>query len=101
MNLGTVMLARIYISDRHRKDLGDLDSLGESLDDIGQIQTIAVKEIHSEDTHLFEDGFEYELLAGGRRLFAMKNKFGPGHLVNVTIFPEDLTKTEKLAIKLC
>ena len=68
MRVGNTLVNRIYVPERARKNLGDLDSLGESIDEIGQIQTIAVKELHPEDTHLFEQGFEYELLAGGRRL---------------------------------
>lgn len=100
MNLAQTKLNKIHIPPRFRENMGDLDSLGESIEEIGQIQTIAVREFDLADRNRRELGIEYELLAGGRRLLAMKKKFGDEHIVNVTVFPHDLSEAEKLAIEL-
>ena len=101
MKLAKTTLNKIYIPIRHREILGDLEQLGESIDEVGQIQTIAVRELGEEDEEALEHGYQYELLAGGRRLIAMKKRFLVSREIDVTIFPENLTALEKLTIELC
>lgn len=52
-------LADIKVGKRHRRDLGDIDQLAESIEDIGLLNPITVN----------EDGL---LMAGARRLAACK-----------------------------
>jgi ParB family chromosome partitioning protein len=52
-------IAEIIVGDRHRKDLGDIEGLAASIEDIGLLHPIIVD----------QDG---QLLAGGRRLVACK-----------------------------
>jgi ParB-like chromosome segregation protein Spo0J len=54
-----VIVADVRVVDRHRSDLGDLDSLAESMRDIGQLQPILVTP-------------ELRLIAGERRLAAAR-----------------------------
>jgi ParB family transcriptional regulator, chromosome partitioning protein len=53
-------IADIRVGERHRRDLGDIGGLAESIADIGLLQPIVVN----------EDGL---LLAGARRLAACKH----------------------------
>jgi ParB family chromosome partitioning protein len=54
-----IALANVRVADRHRTDLGDLDSLAESMRDLGQLQPILVTP-------------ELRLIAGERRLAAAR-----------------------------
>lgn len=56
----TVAIAEISVIDRHRTNLGDLDSLAKSMKELGQLQPIVVTT-------------ELRLVAGGRRLEAAKS----------------------------
>jgi ParB family transcriptional regulator, chromosome partitioning protein len=56
----TIPIADVRIVGRHREDLGDLDSLAESLAELGQLQPIVVTS-------------ELRLIAGGRRLAAAQS----------------------------
>jgi ParB family chromosome partitioning protein len=55
----TIPISRIKVGERHRRDLGDIESLAASIADIGLLHPITVD----------EDG---RLLAGARRLAACK-----------------------------
>jgi ParB family chromosome partitioning protein len=55
----TVPIDRIIIGERHRKDMGDIDGLAQSIADIGLINPITIDENRL-------------LLAGARRLAACK-----------------------------
>ena len=55
----TLPLDGIRVGKRHRRDMGDIDALAESIEDIGLLHPIIVD----------EDG---RLLAGARRLAAYK-----------------------------
>jgi ParB family chromosome partitioning protein len=56
----TLPLDQIRVGKRHRKDLGDISALAESIEDIGLLHPITVD----------QDG---RLLAGARRLAAYKH----------------------------
>jgi ParB family transcriptional regulator, chromosome partitioning protein len=58
-NDGTRKVSSIVVGERHRRDLGDIDSLAASIQDIGLLHPITID----------EDG---RLLAGARRLAACK-----------------------------
>lgn len=66
-----VPIDSIYVGERARKDLGDLEEIEESAKDvkIGQIQSIAVEPISGD---LTKTGKQYSLIAGARRLAAFK-----------------------------
>jgi hypothetical protein len=55
-----IPIAEVRVKDRHRSDLGDLESLAASLRELGQLQPIVV-------------GSDLQLIAGGRRLAAAKS----------------------------
>lgn len=55
-----VAIAEISVIDRHRTNLGDLDSLAKSMKELGQLQPVVVTT-------------ELRLVAGGRRLEAAKS----------------------------
>jgi ParB family chromosome partitioning protein len=55
----TFSLDRIRVGERHRRDMGDIDSLAASIEDLGLLHPITVD----------QDG---RLLAGARRLAAFK-----------------------------
>jgi Domain of unknown function (DUF4326)/ParB/Sulfiredoxin domain len=55
-----IPIADVVVKDRHRSDLGDLESLAASLRELGQLQPIVVSAT-------------YRLIAGGRRLAAAKS----------------------------
>lgn len=62
MKLGMLKIEDIVVEERARKDMGDIDELAFSIKKSGLIQPLAVRE---------ENG-KYFLLAGGRRLEAIK-----------------------------
>ena len=69
----TIAIERVTIGERHRRDLGDLDSLAQSMADLGILQPIAI----------LTDG---TLVGGARRLAAAKlNGWThiPVHVVNI------------------
>jgi ParB family transcriptional regulator, chromosome partitioning protein len=59
MSGGTRPIAEIRIGERHRRDMGDIEALAASIEDIGLLNPITLN----------EHGF---LLAGARRLAACK-----------------------------
>ena len=67
-NLDEIPIEYIQIGERYREDLGDLTELKESLSTKGQIQTIAVERVLTQEGEFLE----YALLGGGRRIAAMK-----------------------------
>lgn len=58
--MALISIADIQVADRYRKDLGDLDSLADSMREIGQLQPIVVTS-------------DLRLVAGGRRLAAAQS----------------------------
>ena len=82
----------IEVKDRYREDMGDMTGLVSSIKEDGLIQPIAVKELKvGEET-------KYRLLAGGRRLEAMK-VLGMTE-IPARIFPIDLGELSELSIEL-
>ena len=62
-----IPLDEILIEDRLREDMGNIESLVKSIEEKGLIQSLAVVELSTPD-----DGYNYRLLAGGRRHAACK-----------------------------
>lgn len=62
MRVEKIKVSEISVGDRVRKDLGDIESLSESIDRLGLLNPITVK----------KDDTEFELLAGHRRLAAVE-----------------------------
>lgn len=54
-----ISIASIIVENRFRKDMGDIDGLAKSIDELGQIQPIIINR-------------DRRLIAGGRRLAAMR-----------------------------
>jgi ParB/RepB/Spo0J family partition protein len=92
INVGEVAMipfASIQVSDRARKEMGDLDSIEKSMQERGLISPLAVKR---------DDNENYRLLAGERRyLILEKNK---AEIVPVRIFPDDISEFEMKSIEL-
>jgi ParB family chromosome partitioning protein len=63
---------RVVIGDRHRKDMGDLDALAQSIREVGLLQPIVVKELKGGPGAAEND--RYLLIAGERRLRAVRDK---------------------------
>ena len=84
-----VCIDKIQVSDRARKELGDLEGLEQSLRKSGLAQPLSVMEL--------EDG-TYRLLAGERRLTVLR-KNGVEQ-VPVRIYPSSLTELEQKSIEL-
>jgi len=59
VGLTSAPVANIIVSDRHRKDLGDIDGLAASIADVGLINPISIT-------------WDYDLIAGERRLAAVR-----------------------------
>ena len=86
-----ILLDDIYISERIRKEFGDLDGLETSLKQRGLIAPLAV--VRSDDGDK-----PYTLLAGERRYIVLqKNKV---QIVPVRIYPNDVSPLERKAIEL-
>ena len=84
----------IDFGNRVRTDYGDLDSLGDTFDIAGLINFVAVKRLHTPVS-----GFKYQLLAGGRRYWAMVKK-GIKE-IPVRVYPENTDEhTMKLIEKI-
>lgn len=92
-NLDEIPIEYIQIGERYREDLGDLTELKESLSTKGQIQTIAVERVLTQEGEFLE----YALLGGGRRIAAMKELGWEKVLVRIY---KDLTPLERRAIEL-
>lgn len=84
-----VKISDIIVENRERKDLGDIDALAESINQVGQITPIAVKEAGNG---------KYVLLAGGRRLEAHKRL--ERETILVRVYPPSLTELDAKAIEL-
>jgi DNA modification methylase len=89
MKVDIISVEKITVGERFRKDHGDITSLGGSMKQHGQLQTVAVKEK--------PDG-SYDLLAGGRRIAAAKQE-GIQEIA-VMIFPEGISDLEARCIEL-
>jgi site-specific DNA-methyltransferase (adenine-specific) len=92
INVGEVsmiQMSSIVVNERARKEMGDLDSIEQSIIERGLISPLAVKR--------GENG-NYILLAGERRYLVLeKNKV---ETVPVRIFPQDLSEFEMKSIEL-
>lgn len=82
----------ILVADRFRTELGDIDTLVDSIKHLDIIQTIAVKDLGPDANP------RYRLLAGGRRLEAAKRAGLP--LVPCKIYPTDTSELKALEIEL-
>ncbi len=93
-----VAIADIHIGQRHRKDMGDLKALAESIAADGLLQPVVLTP-------------DYKLIAGARRIEAFKaleRQEIPAHIVNIdsivrgefveNAVRKDLTVSEKVAI---
>lgn len=90
--LATIQICQIEVGDRFREDMGNLDELAQSIKDRGQIQPICVQEYQS------EDGKEYLLLGGERRLKACQ--LAGLDTVDAKIFTGDVSEYERRSIEL-
>lgn len=88
--VSTIHVSEIEITERFRKEMGDLEGLECSMKETGLITPLAVKERGK--------GKPYLLLAGERRLTVLiKNKISE---IPVRIYPSDITETEIRSIEL-
>jgi len=79
----------IYVTDRTRKEMGDLDGMEESIKERGLIQPLAVKELESGN---------FQLLAGERRYRILERN--EVDIVPVRIFPQNITEFEMKSIEM-
>lgn len=100
INVVQTTLNKVYLPPRQRKEVGDLEALGESIQQVGQIQTIAARKLGTGDEELLEKGYLFELLAGGRRLLAMRKRYNEDHSINVTVYPTFMSVDNRLAVEL-
>ncbi|MBU2685937.1 MAG: ParB N-terminal domain-containing protein [Gammaproteobacteria bacterium] len=87
--LDTVPIHLIDLGDRARKDYKDIASLASDIQNRGQLQPIAVME---------DSKGGYVLLAGGRRLTAMRHAEIP--TIDCKIWPHGLSELEIKSIEL-
>jgi ParB/RepB/Spo0J family partition protein len=92
INVGEVAmisLSSITVSERARKEMGDLNSIEKSIQERGLICPLAVKRL---------DDNKFHLLAGERRFLVLeKNKV---ETIPVRIFPNDISEFEMKSIEL-
>jgi site-specific DNA-methyltransferase (adenine-specific) len=93
-----IPVAEILLGFRYRKDNKNIDGLAESIRDLGLIEPIAVQELPAASGATREHGFRYLLLAGGRRLAAVK-QLGM-QSISASIYPESLSKLTYRTIEL-
>lgn len=86
--VGVVPLSSIVVGERAREDLGDLESLKRSMEEVGLITPLAVRPLPNG---------QYELLAGERRFTVLKNNNVPE--VPVRIYDHDLSELEMKMIE--
>ena len=91
MNLATIKLDDIHVGERERQEMGDLHELGHSIKKSGLISPLAVMETPNAEK-------PYLLLAGGRRLEAMKH--AEMEMVGIRIYPDSITPLESKTIEL-
>jgi len=92
INVGKVAMVSfdsIKVSDRARKEMGDLNGMEESIKERGLIQPLAVKEI---------DNDSFQLLAGERRYRVLERNNVTE--VPVRIFPSNISNYEMKSIEL-
>ena len=80
-NVSTIAISDIQIGERHRKELGDIDGLAQSISDDGLLQPIGVTP-------------DNRLVFGYRRLVACRDKLGWTEIPTVIIDIENLTHGE-------
>lgn len=90
--LGTTNIDSIRIDKRAREELGDIEDLGTSIKQRGQIQPIAVAELTD------DPNYKYVLLAGERRLRAIR--WAGIEDVLIRIYPSELSPLELKQIEL-
>lgn len=98
MRVETVLLENIYIPDRARINMGDMDELVDSVQSyMGQIQSLAVMERDPNDDNI-PTGYTFVLLAGGRRAEALR--LAGITEVHVRVYPTTLTLDQQKEIEL-
>jgi ParB-like chromosome segregation protein Spo0J len=91
--LCTIALEDIEVTDRFRKDYGDLNELALSITEKGQLQNLVVC------TNGIEPGSKpYRLLAGGRRYKTMTEKLNMTE-ASALVFSHELDKCEMLEVE--
>ena len=85
-----IAVSDIIVGHRYREELGDIKSLAESINQNGLIHPIVVKRTVDN---------KYQLMAGGRRLEAVKSL--GWERVTANIYPVDLDQLERNIIELC
>ena len=98
MNLKTIKLSDIEVTDRAREELGDINELVESINREGLIQPLAVAEVYWTPDNGPEPVHHYRLLAGGRRYQACIDANIPK--VPVRIYDRELSDLEIKSIEL-
>ena len=94
MDVRIIEINKIMKGYRYRENMGDMASLKQSITEHGLMHAIVVKEMEKSYKE-----FEYNLLAGGRRLTACIDL---GHeKISCTVYPADLTELEQRLIELC
>jgi len=88
----TIPIKEIYVVDRVREEMGNMELQEQSIKDKGLIVPITVKYFTQ------KEGFKYKLLAGGRRLTVCK-KLGKAH-IPARIYPEEITPLIEKEIEL-
>ena len=87
-----VPISLIQVTNRHRKDYGNIEELASTFDEAGLAQPMAVVRLESS-----EKGYQYELLAGGRRFAAcMLAKIVK---VPIRIYPSSLDPHQRALIE--
>src|SRR5437870_4606286 len=87
--LETVPVYLIDFDGRHRKDMGDLEALAQSIADVGMLQPIVVRRLA---------GGRYRLIAGERRLRAVARldwETVPAHVVDDLVDAAALLRAER------
>jgi hypothetical protein len=80
-NITTTSISEIQIGERHRKDLGDIDGLAQSISEDGLLQPIGVTP-------------DNQLVFGHRRLIACRDNLGMTEIPTVVIDIKNLTHAE-------
>ena len=90
----TIPISEILVAFRRRVDKGDISELAADIREVGLIHPIAVKRLTD-----YPDGYQYQLLAGERRLMAVRDKIG-SDTITANIYPADLSALEIKYIEL-
>ena len=90
----------VLVDDRARMELGNVEDLADAIAEVGQIQSIAVRELTPEELEANPDKL-YRLLAGGRRMAAFEHLYSdtPTNVL-LRIYPSTLDYLDSKKIEL-